>query len=153
MKPDTLAWFAAHNGVAPVEFEARLRIHAAPTLAAPELDLRAALRDGPLVGVGAGAVRTIRRLPFVLVVSLPRLRVWVPRGDTWARAERAMQRDPVVYEVFARPTGPRVTPEAAAVETWIAATAGEVPVGLFEQMARALWAAHAACSAPMQQSA
>lgn len=153
-RPDeTTEWFAAKSGLTVDAFEARRRARLAAPADAPELDLRDALRIGPPVGHDAGAVRRFGRVPLTLVASLPRLRVWAARGDAWARAERAMGCEPVVYEVFAQPTGPRAEPGEAAPATWLRATAGEVPVALHAEMARALWAAHAACSAPMQRSA
>lgn len=153
-RPDeTTEWFAAKSGLTVDAFEARRRERLAVPSEAPELDLRATLRHGPTVGADAGTVRPIRRVPFTLVVSLPRLRVWVARGDAWERAERAMGSEPVVYEVFAKPPGLHALLGESAAEAWLRVTAGEVPVALFEEMARALWAAHGACSAPMQRSA
>lgn len=153
-RPDeTTEWFAAKNGLTVDAFEARRRARLAAPADAAELDLRDALRSGPPVGPDAGTVRRFGRVPLTLVVSLPRLRVWAARGDAWARAERVMGCEPVVYEVFAKPPGLHALLGESAAEAWLRVTAGEVPVALHAEMARALWAAHAACSAPMQRSA
>jgi len=150
VRAETLLWFAAKTGrtVEEVERDVKRVCAEVPTrdrllLVGPTIDLHRALREMPPWGNGAGGVQRFGRARLTLVIALPRVRVWVARGDEWDRAERrGVSGDgcPVRYQVFG---ASQKEPEPR----WHDVTPSEIPAEIEEQVGRAVWASR------MQRSA
>lgn len=143
MRADTLRWLAeqTERTVEEVERDLKQFCAGAPSNGrpAPEgtaVDLHRALREMPPHGDGAGVVQRFGRARLTLVVALPRVRVWVARGDEWDRVERRGVSDegcPVRYQVFG-------TSQKEPEPRWHDVQPSDVPAALDEQVGRAVWA-------------